>query len=102
MRIDLSPEDLAFRNEVRRFLDESFTPDLREAARRQAGVFAEADLARRWHKILYEKGWIAPAWPKEYGGTGWSPVHKYIFDSECAEAGTPALRPWVCRCAGRC
>lgn len=91
MRLELSPEDLAFRDEVRAFLAEAFTPELREAASRQAGVFSEGELARRWHKILYAKGWVAPAWPREYGGPGWSHVQRYIFDSECAEAGVPAL-----------
>jgi len=91
MHIAFGPDDLAFRDEVRAFLAEKFTPELRDAARRESGVFAEADLNRRWHRILYEKGWIAPAWPKEHGGTGWSVVRKYIYDTECAEAGTPAL-----------
>ncbi len=91
MDIELSAEDFAFRDEVRAFLDEKFTPDLREAAARQAGVFAEASLNRRWHKILFEKGWIAPSWPKDHGGAGWSPEKKYVFDSECAAAGTPSL-----------
>ena len=91
MRLELSPKDLAFRDQVRAFLGEAFTPDLREAARRQAGVFAEGELARRWHKVLYAKGWVAPAWPKQYGGPGWTHVERYIFDSECAAAGTPAL-----------
>lgn len=91
MNITVSADDLAFRDEVRAFLALAFTPDMREAARRQSGVFAEAPLNRRWHRILYEKGWIAPSWPAEYGGTGWSAVRKYIFDTECAEAGTPVL-----------
>ena len=91
MDIAFSPDDLAFRDEVRAFLDAAFTPELREAARRQSGVFAEASLNRAWHQILYKKGWIAPSWPKAFGGTGWSIVQKYIYDSECAEAGTPTL-----------
>ena len=91
MNLELAPEDLGFRDEVRRFLDDKFTPDLRDAAARQSGVFAEPEVSRRWHRILYEKGWIAPAWPKAHGGPGWSPVQKYIFDSECADAGTPSL-----------
>jgi len=91
MDIALAPKDLAFRDEVRRFLDEHFTADLREESQRQSGVFAEAGLNRRWHRVLYEKGWITPSWPTEYGGTGWSPVQRYLFDSECADAGTPAL-----------
>lgn len=87
----LTPEDRAFEAEVRAFLAEKFTPLLREAAAKQAGVFAEGALAREWHRILFEQGWIAPTWPKEYGGTGWSAMQRYIFDRECGLAGTPAL-----------
>ncbi len=84
-------EDVAFRDEVRTFLDEKLTPDMRAAAARQAGVFAEADLNRRWQKILHEKGWVAPSWPVEYGGPGWSPVQRHIFADECARADAPML-----------
>ncbi|QUD90527.1 acyl-CoA dehydrogenase family protein [Phenylobacterium montanum] len=91
MDLALSPGDLAFRDEVRAFLDEKFTPDLRAEAARQAGVFAEADLNSRWHRILHQRGWIAPAWPKAYGGAEFTAVQRYIFDSELAEAGTPAI-----------
>lgn len=91
MHLELSPDDRAFQQDVAAFLAESFTPDLRAATQRQAGVFAEASVNRRWHKILHEKGWVAPSWPREYGGTGWNVVQRYIFDSECALAGTPAL-----------
>lgn len=91
MDLALSPEDLAFQSEVRAFLDEKFTPDLRVQAGRQAGVFAEAELNRRWHRILYERGWIAPTWPKQYGGAAFTAVQRYIFESEMAEAGTPSI-----------
>jgi alkylation response protein AidB-like acyl-CoA dehydrogenase len=91
MHMDLSAEDLSFRDDVRAFLDKRFTPDLRAAAARQAGVFAEPDLNRRWHRILFEQGWAAPAWPREYGGPGFTPVQRYLFDSELAEVGAPAL-----------
>jgi len=87
----LSPEDEDFREEVRAFLEKAFTPELRAQAAQQVGVFAEAGLALRWQKILYEKGWVAPSWPREYGGTGWTPVQRYIFDTECALLGTPFL-----------
>ena len=100
MGLTLSHEHEAFRDEVRRFLDLKFTPDLREAAGRQAGVFADAGLNRRWHRILFEQGWIAPAWPVEYGGTGWSFVERYIFELECAAAGVPALPAMGLRMCG--
>jgi alkylation response protein AidB-like acyl-CoA dehydrogenase len=100
--IALAPQDLAFRDEVRRFLDEKFTAELREEASRQSGVFAEAGLNRKWHRILFEKGWIAPSWPQRYGGTGWTPVQRYLFDNECAEAGTPSLPAMGLQMCGPC
>jgi alkylation response protein AidB-like acyl-CoA dehydrogenase len=87
----LAAEDLAFRDEVRAFLAEKLTPELRTAAARQAGVFAEASLNRVWHKILYERGWIAPSWPAEYGGPGWRPTQRHIFADECARANAPVI-----------
>jgi alkylation response protein AidB-like acyl-CoA dehydrogenase len=84
-------DDEAFRQEVRAFLDEKFDPELRAQTERQAGIFAEDSVARRWHRALYERGWIAPAWPAEYGGPGWTPRQREIFAMECARAGTPAL-----------
>ncbi len=91
MKTELSPQDTAFRDDVRRFLDERFTEELRAQAAMQSGVFAHAELNRRWHRILFEQGWIAPSWPVEYGGTGWNVVQRYIFETECAAVGTPAL-----------
>ena len=83
--------DLAFRREVRDFLDDKFTPELRALTARQAGVFAEGELALRWHRILFERGWIAPAWPEEFGGPGWTGDQRAIFQEECARVGTPRL-----------
>ncbi len=91
MDLELAPADLAFREQVRAFLAAKLTPELRAAAARQAGVFAEGELARRWQRILYEQGWVAPSWPREYGGAAFTHVQRYIFDSECAAAGAPAL-----------
>jgi acyl-CoA dehydrogenase len=91
MHADLEPADREFEAEVRTFLAASFTPALRGAAARQAGVFAEAELARSWHRVLFERGWIAPSWPIEHGGTGWSAMQRYIFERECGIAGTPML-----------
>ena len=91
MQTALSAADVAFRDEVRAFLDQRLTPELRAANARQAGVFAEGALNRAWHAILYEKGWIAPGWPVEYGGTGWSPIQRHIFADECAKADAPVI-----------
>ncbi|TNE59658.1 MAG: acyl-CoA dehydrogenase, partial [Sphingomonadales bacterium] len=91
MDMDFSPEDIAFREEVRSFLKEKLPEHLKDGARRTPGVFVEPDIGMEWHRILAEKGWVAPLWPKEYGGPGWSPTQKFIFEKECALAGAPSL-----------
>jgi alkylation response protein AidB-like acyl-CoA dehydrogenase len=91
MDLALSPQDAAFRDEVRAFLDEHLTEDLREAGRKTAGVFAEVEAGMRWHKVLARKGWSAPAWPKEYGGTGWSATQRYIFAREAVAVDAPRI-----------
>lgn len=91
MDMQFSAEDLAFREEVRAFLAASLPERLRDGARRSPGVFVEPDIGLEWHHILYEKGWVAYHWPKEDGGTGWTPTQKFIFEKECALAGAPAL-----------
>ena len=63
----------------------SLAPDLRSRAE---ALGHKPDLLR-WQKILAAKGWIAPAWPREYGGPGWTEMQRYIFASECAAAGAP-------------
>jgi acyl-CoA dehydrogenase len=85
-----SPDD-RFRHEVREFLAAALTPELRAECDRQTGTFAEPGLAMRWHRILYEKGWIAPSWPTEYGGPGWTARQRLIFERECAFANAPFL-----------
>ena len=91
MDMTFSPEDIAFREEVRDFLAEKLPQHLRDGARRTPGVFVEPDIGMEWHRILFEKGWVAPHWPKEDGGTGWTPTQKFIFEKECALAGAPSL-----------
>jgi alkylation response protein AidB-like acyl-CoA dehydrogenase len=91
MKDTVESQEEAFRNEVRGFLEENFDAELRAQTERQGGIFAEHDVAVRWHRILHERGWIAPAWPTEYGGPGWTARQREIFSMECARAGTPTL-----------
>lgn len=83
--------DEAFRDEVCAFLETALSPELRAECDRQTGTFAEPGLAMRWHRILFEKGWIAPSWPREFGGPGWTPRQRLIFERECALANAPFL-----------
>ncbi len=94
LSMQFSAEDEAFREEVRDFLDAHLTPALKTAAARQTTVFPDRDIALQWQAILQAaKGWAAPAWPKDFGGPGFSANQRYIFNQECARAGAPGLIP---------
>lgn len=84
-------DDAAFLGEVRSFLAEALTDDLREAGRTSFGVHADIDACRVWHRRLYQRGWIAPAWPKAWGGAGWNARQRFLFDRECALNDAPVL-----------
>ncbi|MGF6604086.1 alkylation response protein AidB-like acyl-CoA dehydrogenase [Paraburkholderia sp. GAS448] len=86
-----SIDPVGFRAQVRAFLDEALTPELRQAGCGQIGVFAPPEVGRIWHRRLYERGWIVPTWPTKYGGRGWGPAQRYIFEQECALANAPTL-----------
>jgi acyl-CoA dehydrogenase len=81
----------AFRDEVCAFLDSALTPELRTQGAGQTGVFAPGPVGRAWHRVLFEKGWITPMWPVEFGGIGWTPLQRYVFEQECALAEAPTL-----------
>jgi len=100
MNLDLSAEDIAFRGEVRAFLDANLTPALRQAGRRATSVFMDKDYSLAWQKILHTRGWVAPSWPAQYGGPGWGDMQRYIFAAECARAGAPSLAPMGLRMVG--
>jgi alkylation response protein AidB-like acyl-CoA dehydrogenase len=93
MNLSFSAQHEAFRSEVRRFLDESLTDELRDAQRFCPGIFLDYEHNIVWHRILHAKGWIAPSWPKEYGGTGWDLTERYIWSTETTLAGAPSLAP---------
>lgn len=80
-----------FRGEVRAFLDEALTPDLRRAGLLTTSVFSDFGAALKWHKKLHRQGWVAPDWPEEFGGPGWDIQQRYIFQEECKLANAPSL-----------
>jgi acyl-CoA dehydrogenase len=83
----LSPENLAFRDEVRRFLADNVPPGMRRAIDLTTGFIVDPDVLIDFHRALDRKGWSVPHWPVEHGGTGWTPVKRYVFDLECGRAG---------------
>ena len=93
MNISFGKEYERFRDEVREFLDENLTDELRDAQRFCPGIFLDYEHNIAWHKILYKKGWVAPNWPEEFGGTGWDLMQRYIWSIEKAQAGAPDTAP---------
>jgi hypothetical protein len=89
--LTFSPEEEAFRAEVRSFIAENLPKALKGKSR---GDYTTREEYLAWHKVLYKKGWVAPLWPREYGGTGWNVTQRYIFNEECAKAETPLVLPF--------
>ena len=92
MDLNYSAEELAFRDQVRAWLDANLPDDLRRKVADYERL--SKDDLMRWHRILAKAGWVAPAWPREWGGTGWNVAQRYIFEEECGYVGTPPLIPF--------
>jgi alkylation response protein AidB-like acyl-CoA dehydrogenase len=92
LNADFTAEELAFQEEVREFLQNEFPRELKEKV--DANIRLSKEELVRWQKILYKKGWVAPNWPEEYGGTGWTPTQKYIFANEMGRIGAPEPVPF--------
>jgi len=88
MHLGESAELAAFRAEVRAFFDANVEPDMRQKMSFGQGP---KDVVRRWQKKLQDKGWVAPGWPKEYGGTGWDVAKKEVYQEEYVRSGAPGL-----------
>lgn len=93
MDMSFSAEDRAFQKEVRDWIEENYTEDLRERNRLSKNGYLDKKSMVEWQKRLASKGWAAPNWPVEHGGPGFTSTQKYIFSMEMALAGTPATSP---------
>jgi alkylation response protein AidB-like acyl-CoA dehydrogenase len=100
MDLELGPADAEFRGEVRAFLNESLSEDLKAAVTASTGTFCDLSAMSRWHAILHAKGWVAPDWPSDFGGPGWTDTQRHIFASECALAGAPPAHTFGIRMCG--
>jgi len=92
MNLDFTPEQDAFRAEVRAWLDENLSSRLADKVRTSKHL-SKQDM-EDWHAKLHARGWLANHWPEEYGGPGWGPVEKFIFEDECAMANAPRIVPF--------
>jgi alkylation response protein AidB-like acyl-CoA dehydrogenase len=92
MHLQDTSENLAFRVEVRDFVESHLPADIRDAVLQFRRVEREDYVA--WQRILHDRGWGAPGWPKEHGGTGWNARQRSIFEEECFVAGAPRQMPF--------
>jgi alkylation response protein AidB-like acyl-CoA dehydrogenase len=86
MDLAFKPEHAAFRAEVRDWIEGNFPQAIRD--KQATGEHLNKEEILSWHRVLYAKGWLTPSWPKEFGGTGWDPVQRYIWSEELARANT--------------
>jgi alkylation response protein AidB-like acyl-CoA dehydrogenase len=89
MDLNYSPEETAFRDEVRGWIRDNLSPEVRDKVLNYRELSREDLLG--WHRTLAARGWVAPAWPREWGGTDWTVVQRYIFEEECGAAGCPPI-----------
>jgi alkylation response protein AidB-like acyl-CoA dehydrogenase len=92
VQLEFSPEEIAFQTEVRTFIAENYPDNLRAVQDEGHDLTKEDFLS--WHRILAKKGWIAPAWPVEYGGPGWTPTQRFIWSEELAAADCIGTMPF--------
>jgi alkylation response protein AidB-like acyl-CoA dehydrogenase len=92
MDLAFTPEELKFRDEVRGWVKSNLPPEMASKVL-QAQRLTREDM-QGWAKILGKKGWLGYGWPKEFGGPGWTPVQKHLFEEECALAGAPRIIPF--------
>ena len=90
MDLDFSPEEQAFREEVRDWMRANAPPK----AGPEIGLPSHLETQAAWERKLGKKGWLAYNWPAEYGGPGWTATQRYIFDTERAAAGAPVGSPF--------
>ncbi len=92
MDLNFTPQEEAFRGEVRAFLGHKLSAEL--SAKVRAGEHLSKAEMEGWHATLNARGWLANHWPEEWGGPGWSAVEKFIFENECALAHAPRIVPF--------
>ncbi len=92
MDLSFTPEHIAFRDEVRAWIQEAMPPHIKAKAAVD-GNFEHSEVME-WHKVLANKGWAAPHWPDAVGGPGWDATRRFIFAEELELAGAPGLSPF--------
>jgi alkylation response protein AidB-like acyl-CoA dehydrogenase len=93
MDLSFTSEDLAFQSEVRSWIQQAYSPQLRAKMALSKNGYLDKAGQLEWQHALYAKGWAAPDWPVELGGPGWTSSQRYIFNMEVSAAGCPQPSP---------
>jgi acyl-CoA dehydrogenase len=93
MDLEFTAEDLAFRDEVRAWIKDAYSPELKAMMAQSKNGYLDKEGQITWQKKLYERGWAAPDWPVEHGGPGFTPNQRLIFQMETSAAGCPTVSP---------
>jgi alkylation response protein AidB-like acyl-CoA dehydrogenase len=89
MQLQFTPEQEAFRLEVRAFVKANLPADIHRKV--ALGLRLEHADYVTWFRILQARGWLTPSWPVAHGGPGWDHVQRYIFDEETLLGGAPRI-----------
>lgn len=89
MKLQFTPEEDAFRLQVREFVRQQLPADIKRKV--ELGLRIEHEDYVTWFRILEARGWLTPSWPAEHGGPGWTHVQRYIFDEETQLGGAPRI-----------
>jgi len=89
MDLAFSPEENAFREQVRDFVARHLPAHIRHKVAN--GIHLDRDDHILWQRTLHERGWGGVGWPRDFGGPGWTATELYIFEEECARGGAPRL-----------
>lgn len=100
MHLAFTAAESAFQQEVRAFIGVHLPPEVKRAQSLTPSFFSDPDTVVAWQKALHAKGWVAPGWPEDHGGPGWTPAQRWIFESECAKAGAPSISPMGVKMVG--
>ena len=92
MDLAFTPEEQAFREEIRAWVQANLPADISHKVHNALRL--SRDDMQRWAKILGKKGWLGHGWSQEFGGPGWNAVQKHLFEEECALAGAPRVVPF--------
>jgi acyl-CoA dehydrogenase len=90
----LNAQEQRFLAEVREFLARELTPEIAQATDQHRSLFLPPEVTLLWQRKLLAKRWLAPHWPVEHGGSGWSAMQSFIFETEAGRAGAPLLGPF--------